>query len=251
MSSLDAPTHMRVIPVTVTAQTVAKLREAILSGVFKPGERLLEQNLCERMGVSLTSVREALRRLEAERLITMTPNRGPSVTEIAWSEARSIYEVRALLEGEAAALFAKRASHKELADMKLALADFERAVSMDSPLDRLLTTEQFYAVILRGCGNPIIAEIIQGLVARITFLRARSMSLKGRARHSAVEMWRMYDAIENRKPEAARKAAVEHVTAASVAAREAFEGELTREAAPLGRTRAGVRRPRSSSNATR
>lgn len=224
MRPLDAATYMKVMPVTVTGQTVAKLREAILGGFFKPGERLLEQNLCDWMGVSRTSVREALRRLEAERLITITPNRGPSVTEIAWDEAQSIYEVRALLEGEAAALFAARVTEADLAHMKLALADFDRAVAMDAPLERLAATERFYAVILNGCGNPIIGELIQGLVARITFLRARSMSRSGRSRQSAIELWRMFDAIEKRQPETARKAAVEHVRAACVAAREAFKG---------------------------
>ena len=108
--------------------------------------------------------------------------------------------------------------------MKLALADFDRAVSMDAPLERLAATERFYAVILNGCGNPIIGELIQGLVARITFLRARSMSRSGRSRQSAIELWRMFDAIEKRQPETARKAAVEHVHAACVAAREAFKG---------------------------
>ena len=225
MRSSDTAAYMKVMPVTVTGQTVAKLREAILSGVFKPGERLLEQNLCERMGVSRTSVREALRRLEAERLITITPNRGPSVTEISWDEAQSIYEVRALLEGEAAALFAGRVTAAELAEMKLALADFDRAVAMDAPIERLAATEQFYAVILRGCGNTIIGELIQSLVARITFLRARSMSRAGRSRQSAVEMWRMFDAIEKRNPDAARNAAINHVNAACIAAREGFVGE--------------------------
>src|ERR1700704_590317 len=164
---MDAATYLKVMPITVTGQTVDKLRNAILSGVFKPGERLLEQNLCDWVGVSRTSIREALRRLEAERLITITPNRGPSVTEITWEEAQSIYEVRALLEGEAASLFAERVSPAQLAEMKTALADFDRAASMNAPLDRLATTERFYSVILAGCGNPVIAEIIQGLVARI------------------------------------------------------------------------------------
>src|SRR5689334_1922136 len=179
LSASDATPHLKVVPVTVTSQTVAKLRDAIVSGVFKPGERLLEQKLCDQMGVSRTSVREALRSLEAERLVTITPNRGPSVTEITWAEAQSIYEVRALLEGEAAALFAERASAPQLAEMKLALADFDRAVSLNSPLERVAATQRFYAVILAGCANPVIAEIIQGLVARINFLRARSMSREG------------------------------------------------------------------------
>jgi len=225
------------MPVTVTGQTVSKLRDAILSGVFKPGERLLEQNLCDWMGVSRTSVREALRRLEAERLITITPNRGPSVTEITWDEAQSIYEVRALLEGEAVARFAERASPAQLSEMKLALADFDRAVSMNAPLDRLAATERFYAVILAGCGNPVIAEIIQGLVARINFLRARSMSREGRSRQSTVEMWRIFDAIEKRLPAEARQAAVNHVNAAAEAARDAFDHDKDETSEPTPKTR--------------
>jgi DNA-binding GntR family transcriptional regulator len=222
---MNAPTHLKILPVTVTGQAVSKLRDAILSGTFKPGERLLEQNLCEWMGVSRTSVREALRRLEAERLITMTPNRGPSVTEITREEAESIYKVRALLEGEAAALFADKATPAQLAEMKMALADFDRAVAMNDPLNRVAATERFYTVILSGCGNPVIAEIIQGLVARINFLRARSMSREGRGRQSTIEMWRIYDPIEKRDPAAARQAAIDHVNAAYEAALSAYEDE--------------------------
>jgi DNA-binding GntR family transcriptional regulator len=240
----DAASYLKISPVTVTGQTVSKLRDAILEGVFKPGERLLEQNLCEWIGVSRTSVREALRRLEAERLIVITPNRGPSVAEVQWPEAQAIYEVRALLEGEAVALFSARATPAELSDMKMALADFDRAVSLNVPLDRLAATARFYAIILNGCGNPVIAEMIQGLVARITFLRARSMSLEGRSRQSAVEMWRMFEAIENRDAAAGRQAAVEHVNAACVAAREVMEIEksaMPQESAVKSRTRRAVR----------
>lgn len=222
MRSTNAAPDLKVMPITVTAQAVSKLRNAILSGVFSPGERLLEQSLCEWIGVSRTSIREALRRLEAERLITITPNRGPSVTEIDWEEANSIYDVRALLEGEATALFAASSSRAQLEEMKLALADFERAVAINNPIERLDSTERFYGVILAGCGNPIIKEIIQGLVARINFLRARSMSQEGRSRQSAVEMWHIYDAIEKRRPEQARKAAINHIEAAKGAAHETY-----------------------------
>jgi DNA-binding GntR family transcriptional regulator len=225
----NAASYLKVMPITVTGQTVAKLRDAILSGVFKPGERLLEQNLCDWVGVSRTSIREALRRLEAERLITITPNRGPSVTEITWQEAQSIYEVRALLEGEAAALFAERASPAQLTAMKLSLADFDRAASLGAPLERLASTERFYSTILSGCGNPVIAEIIQGLVARINFLRARSMSREGRSRDSAAEMWRIFDAIEKRRPAEARRAAVDHVKAACESARKFYEDQPAEE----------------------
>jgi GntR family transcriptional regulator, trigonelline degradation regulator len=231
---------LKVLPVTVQAQTVTKLRDAILSGIFQPGERLVESDLCQRMGVSRTSIREALRRLEAERLVTIIPNRGPSVTEIGWESAREIYEVRALLEGQAAAAFAERASAAELDEMRRALADFEAAVAENDPLKRLTTTERFYKVIIDGCGNRVIAELLEGLIARITFLRARSMSRPGRSKLSATEMRRMLKAIESGKPRAAQKAATDHVKAAAAVAREVF-GETAPAAAqpaPASRRRA-------------
>ena len=209
---------LKVSHMTVLAQTVEKLRGAIMSGELAPGERLVEAALCDRTGVSRTSIREALRRLEAERLITFTPNRGPSVTNISWENAKDIYEARALLEGEAAAKFAKKASREEIAEVSAAMSDFRRAVKEDSSADQLSSTGRFYSVIFKGCGNTAIAELLEGLTARITLLRARSMSLSGRARFSAREMNRILDAIKKKDPEAARAAAIEHVQSASAAA---------------------------------
>jgi DNA-binding GntR family transcriptional regulator len=208
--------------VSVHARTAKKLRDAILRGDFPPGGRLVEADLCRRMAVSRPSLREALRRLEAERLITIRPNRGPVVTELSWSEAREIYQVRALLEGEVAALFAANASSAALRDLAHALADFKRAAKRDNTLQRLRATERFYQVMLDHCGNRVISDLLQGLVARITFLRARSMSRAGRAQVSAVEMERMYHAIAAGDGAVARQASIDHVTAAANAARLVF-----------------------------
>ncbi|HWD15746.1 MAG TPA: GntR family transcriptional regulator, partial [Casimicrobiaceae bacterium] len=95
---------MRVGPIAapVRSQTVGNLRNAILTGRFAPGARLVEAELCRLLGVSRPSVREALRQLEAERLVVITPFKGPAVARIEWPEAEQIYEVRALLEGQAA-----------------------------------------------------------------------------------------------------------------------------------------------------
>jgi DNA-binding GntR family transcriptional regulator len=226
---------LRVLPVTVQAQTVAKLRDAILTGVFRPGERLVEADLCARIGVSRTSLREALRRLEAERLITIVPNRGPSVTEIGWPEARQIYDVRAVLEAEAAALFARRATPPQLQALGSAMAEFETAVRANNALRRLATTERFYRVILEGCGNQVIVELLQGLLARITFLRARSMSRPGRSIESAAEMRKMLKAIASGNARAARAAAIAHVTAAATAAHHSFEHEAPPKAVKSAR----------------
>ena len=223
MTKAASAMDLKVAPQTVYAQAVGKLRDAILSGHFKPGQRLVEIDLCERMQVSRASIREALRRLEAEKLITTIPNRGPFVAEITWDEAREIYQVRALLEGEAAALFARRATAPEKREMAQALAAFVEADDANDAIGRLTTTSRFYEVILRGCGNGVIRDLLQGLVARINFLRAHSMSRAGRTRHSISELKRILKAIERSDPVAARAAAVEHVNAACAAAKAVFE----------------------------
>jgi DNA-binding GntR family transcriptional regulator len=239
MLKVEAPpppdTSLRVLPVTVLTQTVGKLREAILTGVFEPGERLVESDLCQRLGVSRPSLREALRRLEAERLVTLVPNRGPLVTEISWQEAQQIYHVRALLEGEAAALCAAReASWPGRQQLRQALEEFRLAVKQDNALERLAATGRFYAVILSGCGNKIIAEVLEGLVARINFLRAQSMSRKGRAEKSAEEMRRICSAIAAADSDGARKHATWHVHQACRAAQAAYRDKT--EARTASRT---------------
>lgn len=213
---------LKVAPQTVHIQTATKLRDAILTGYFKPGARLVEANLCELMNVSRTSVREALRRLEAERLIVIIPNRGPSVAKISWEEAEQIYQVRAMLEGEAAAMFATRASRDDLKKMRAALDAFAEAAAENDAMGRLNATSQFYEVMLGGCGNQVIREMLDHLVARINFLRARSMSRPDRSRYSLAEMRRILSAIQKKDVDLARKAAVDHVNAACLAARDVF-----------------------------
>lgn len=220
--SQNGNADLRVKPATVTSQTVAKLREAIASGVFRPGERLVETTLCQIMGVSRTSIREALRRLEAEHLVSNAPNVGPSVAMIDWEGAEQIYEVRAILEGEAAAFCAERASPEILAEIRDALEAFEAAVKQDDPVGRVRTTEAFYEAILEGSRNEVLHDAIIRLNARVSLLRATSMSRAGRARESAAELRRIYGEIAKGDRDGARSAAQDHVRKAASAARHVF-----------------------------
>src|ERR1700752_2341121 len=95
----DAPLHGRV---------VAELRQAILSGQLKPGERLVEERLAEGLGVSRNPVREAIRALASEGLVEVTARRGASVLRMSDQEARETIELRAMLEGQNARLAARR-----------------------------------------------------------------------------------------------------------------------------------------------
>jgi len=214
----------------VQAQTVSKLRDAILSGHFAPGQRLIESELCRVMGVSRSSVREAVKQLAGERLIEILPRRGPAVAQIGWDEAVQIYHVRALLEGEAAALAAASDQPEPIGRMRAAMVAFDAAVEAGDPIARLSTTTAFYEALMTACGNAVIAEVHGGLLARVTFLRSRSMSRQGRAPHSAAELRAILDAVAGRNPRAARAAAVAHVRAAAAAAAETLR-EITERAA--------------------
>jgi DNA-binding GntR family transcriptional regulator len=130
-------TDMRVVRNTVTLrqQVLEVLRSAILNFQFKPGDRLIERELCEMTGVSRTSVREALRHLESEGLVQNLPNKGPMVATVTADEAREIFEVRRVLEGLAARLFAERAGAPERAALDAAMAALDAFAAADITRD--------------------------------------------------------------------------------------------------------------------
>lgn len=214
-------TDLKMRTQSVQAAVASKLRDAILNGFFRAGERLTEGGICEMMNVSRASVREAMRSLEAEKLITIVPNKGPSVAIISWEEAKQIYHVRALLEGEAAALFAPRATAEDKRRMRKILNTFIKCGEHDS-VGRLQAIKGFYEIILGGCGNQIIHELMTGLVARINFVRF-GMSYPGRLQQSARELQRILSAIEKGDARAARAAAISHVQAACNIASKVFD----------------------------
>ena len=213
---------LKISPTTVQQGTIRMLREAIMVGHFKPGERLVETTLCERLGVSRPSLREALRVLATEQLVVITPNRGPSVAVIAWEEARQIYHTRALLEGEMAALAAHHATETDIQAMRAALERFDTAAKEDAAAPRVAATADFYDAMVAAGRNQIIGGLLRGLLARINFLRFQTMATPGRAKHSYREMITIFDAIEDRDARSARAAAVAHIRAAQQEAHDVF-----------------------------
>src|SRR5262245_5296814 len=106
-------------PRTYHADTVYQtLREAIVARTFDPGEPLTEHDLCRRFGVSRTPVREALAKLERDRLVRVVPNKGAFVRTVSHHEIRELYEVREALEALVVRLAAPRLSDAELADFE-------------------------------------------------------------------------------------------------------------------------------------
>src|SRR6187551_2173445 len=114
-----------------------RLRSAIGSGLFKPGQRLIERELCEQVGVGRTSIREALRQLEAEGLVTTVPHKGPIVSTISIAEAEQLYAFRGLLESFAGRTCAERKNPEIIERLRAEVAKMKIAAAQDGREDFL------------------------------------------------------------------------------------------------------------------
>ena len=112
-------------PMTLRAMALERLQQAIISGVFKPGQRLVERTLCEQLGVSRSVIREVIRHLDAEGLVT-TEGQGPMVARLTSDDARQIYEIRAALEAAAVEACARVADDAVKATLQTAVEAIER-----------------------------------------------------------------------------------------------------------------------------
>jgi DNA-binding GntR family transcriptional regulator len=208
------------------------IRNAILVGHFRPGDRLPERELCEMTGVSRTLVREALRQLESEGLINVIAHRGPVVDRLSPEQAEGIYQVREELEGLASQLFAERASPEQLKALQDAFKTLKRDLTRGDSLAQIKSKNFFYQCLMEGCGNEALTSTLKLLNSRVMLLRSTSMQATGRAQKSVAELADLMDALAARDGQAARTAGSRHVrNAAAVAIQILRESQAADKAA--------------------
>src|SRR5213595_683984 len=198
---------------TVRSMVAQKLREAIMSGTLKPGQRLVERELCEMTGVSRPSIREALRLLEADGL----------VNTVSLDEARQLYAARAVLEGFAGRECARLHDPAVVRRIGDALTKLKAAFAEGDLLTALKAKTEFYAALIDGCQNTFIERMLRPLHDRITLLRITSMSQPKRINKSLREVTAIWRAIQNGDPDLAEQCCVDHIKAAAVAALSMIE----------------------------
>ena len=217
---------LRVVPSHSLRHRVAEtLREAIAMGRFRMGDRLLERELCELTGVSRTCVREALRQLESEGLVTSIPNRGPIVTPIGIAEGRDIYDLRIVLEGLAAKLFATRATPQELDEIAATVAELD-VIASAPEFDAqafLAAKDRFYAQLRTGSRNEPLALQLRSLLMRMRQLRSAALTDPTRPRTCMVEVHAILAALRARDEEAAWSSCTMHVRRSAQAALAGLE----------------------------
>ena len=152
------------------------LRDAILTGKLVPGERLMENQLAEKLGVSRTPVSEALRMLELENLVELVPRKGAQVLDMSEKDITNILEVRSALEGLATSLACKKMTKEDLQQLKNMEVDFEKAVA-DNDVEHFVDIdEDFHDLIFAATENDKLINIFRNL--RIQLYRYRMAQAK-------------------------------------------------------------------------
>ncbi|MDC5520898.1 GntR family transcriptional regulator [Acinetobacter baumannii] len=211
-------------PVTLRELCLDKVRNAIITGYFPSGKRLVERTLCEELGVSRSVVREVIRYLEAEGLVEILPNKGPIVSLLNWDIASQIYEIRLLLEQSAVVDCTKNLDEKTAEKLKLLLEDLKAAFAADDINLIIATSTRLYETIFNTANHHIAWEVVQRLNGRISRLRAMTMKSTKREISGYQRIKNMCEAIYLHKdPEKAKQAVAEHIAEAAAVAKNILD----------------------------
>lgn len=202
--------------VPVREQVLVALRTAILDFKLKPGQRLVERELIEQLGVSRTSIREALRELAAEGLVTVVPQRGAIVSTPTRTDAIDLYEVRAALESLVVQRFVERANDSQVERLQAAVERFHDATIRTTDIREVLATKDLvYHVLIEGAASSALQQLLEGIQARVRVLRATSLSEAGRMAIAVDELRGIAVAVKNRDAELACRLTTEHIRSAA------------------------------------
>lgn len=207
---------------TLRELALSNLRDAIFNGYFRPGDRLVERDLVEQLGVSRSIVREVLRHLESEGLVSRLPQKGPIVAQLDLDIVQQIYEVRAALEAMAAKLCAEANDPDIVPALEKALEGIRGGYAKKDWNEVLSYTSQFYHELFERVNRHVALDIVNLLTARINHLRSMTIKTTNRSVEGPIQMQRIIDAIRDGDGDRAYTAAREHVERAAAIARQLF-----------------------------
>ena len=201
------------------------LRQAILRGELKPGERLMEIALANRLGVSRTPIREAIRMLELEGLVIMIPRKGAQVAQITEQDLNDVLEVRLGLEELAVRFACERITDEEIKELGLAVKEFEKKMREDDLSDQAEADVKFHEIIYGATHNRRLVQIINNI--REQMYRYRIEYLKDvESRKTLVkEHYEICDALKHRDAEGAVEKMCIHIKNQQEAIRRSLENE--------------------------
>ena len=187
------------------------LRQAILKGELAPGERLMEIQLAEKLGVSRTPIREAIRKLELEGLVLMIPRKGAEVAKISEKSLRDVLEVRRSLEELAIELACQRMTGEELEELTRAQEAFKEAISRGEAMKIAETDEHYHDLIYHGTGNDKLVQILNNLREQMYRYRLEYIKDEDKRQVLLVEHEHILSALKGHNIAEAKTAVREHI----------------------------------------
>ncbi len=190
-----------------------KLREDILSGVYKEKEELREVSVGEELGVSRTPVREALRKLELEGLVRIIPNKGAYVTGITQEDVRDIYKIRSILEGLCARWATEHITEEQLTELEeiLLLSEFHLK-KKDACAEQVSVLDgRFHKVLYEASNSRIMEHVLSDFHKYVKMARRMSVGSKNRAEKSIQEHKEILEAIKKKDADMAEQLANRHI----------------------------------------
>jgi len=190
---------------TVRTSVADRLRSLMLRNQLQPGERLVQSELAERLGVSRTPVREALQQLATEGLVSLQPYKGAVVARLSLSDLEEMYSVRAALEGYAGYLAAQNITDQELDQLDALLRSMEKALEQRDVSTLMELNFQFNNTIYAASRQPLLHERAAASMRAANRYRRFHFSVEELAEVALAENREMLDALRKRDPEAVEK----------------------------------------------
>ena len=187
------------------------LRQAILKGELEPGERLMEIQLADRLGVSRTPIREAIRKLELEGLVLMIPRKGAEVAKISEKSLRDVLEVRRSLEELAIELACQRMTEDDIKELEEAQEAFRSAIQSADAMTIAETDEHYHDIIYNGTGNNRLVQILNNLREQMYRYRLEYIKDADKRQILMVEHEHILKALTLRHIQEAKMAVREHI----------------------------------------
>ncbi|ORU01469.1 putative regulator PutR for proline utilization, GntR family [Anaerovibrio sp. JC8] len=205
------------------------LRDAIRKGKLKPGERLMESQLAEDLGVSRTPVREAIRKLELEGYVIMMPRRGTYVANLSIRDVNEVFEIRTSLDSLASGLAAERITDEELERLQRLLVAIGGYIE-ENDMDKIVECDtEFHDLLYQASRNSRLVGIIFNLREQLTRFRSTSMAFPGRLKATLEEHRRIVEAIAQGDVAEARAAAEYHMEKSEQTLLESMEAMKNKE----------------------
>ncbi len=197
---------------TLRQKAVENVREMILNGVLKPGERLILEDLAKDLNMSRLPIREAIRQLQAEGLITVINHKGTFVSKLTTKDVQDVYKIRSILEGEAAKLGTKLISQDDIKKMESILELMEQNnLAAYGPKNWLNMNEKFHLILYEATGNQRIVKMISNLMVETSSYVRLAVIIEGQKPRAKSYHRKILEAVKKRDGEKAEALTKEHL----------------------------------------